>query len=110
MPNIKIYAEEALFQQHRAALCAALEPIRDSMIRHLGVSHRACQLAILPVIGLPDPPALNAEVQILPAPARTRAGIEVMGQEIRQILHTATGQDAAFRCQQHDPATYVVLR
>lgn len=110
MPNIKIYVDDSLLARQRPSLVAALGPIRDSLMRHLAVTHDACHLTIIPVLAPADQPAMNAEVQILQAPDRTRDGVARLGKEIQQILFDATGSSCAFRCMQHDPTTYVVLR
>lgn len=110
MPNLKIFMDETVFGQHRQAMIQALEPIRDSICLHLGVPKAACQLAIIPVVGLPDQPAINVEIQILPSLDRPRTRIEAFGSEVKDILSATAGVPVAFRCAQHDPSTYVILR
>lgn len=110
MPNLKIYVESDLHDARRQALFVAMAVIRSALMRHMAVPQAACLLAILPVLGLPDQPALAVEMQILPHADRDRACVAALGQEIRAILLEATGAQASFRCMQHDPETYVVIR
>lgn len=78
MPNLKIFVDEALLPERRAALTQALGPIRALLCRELAVPPAACQLAVVPVIALPDQPPVNAELHILPRPERTRARVEAL--------------------------------
>lgn len=110
MPNVKIFADEVMVAQGRRAMAEALAPLREAVMRHLDVSASACQIAIVPVIGIADQPALNVELQILPAPGRSREKIAALGTEVQERLATATGRSVAFRCSQHDPASYVTLK
>ena len=110
MPNLKIFMDETVFGQHRQAMIQVLEPIRDSICLHLGVPEAACQLAIIPVIGLSDQPAINVEIQILPSPDRSRSQIQALGSKVKDILSATACVPVAFRCAQHDPSTYVILR
>lgn len=109
MPNMKIYVDDSLFHACKPALVAALDPIRACIIRRLNVSQAACQISILPAIGLPDQALVNAEIQILPHADRTRAVLVAFGEEVRAILAAATGTRPAFRCMQHHPGSYVIL-
>ncbi len=110
MPNLKIFVHDTVFRDHQPALIRALDPIRNSILSQLGVPEDALQFAIVGVLGLPDQHPVTVELQILPAPDRTRQKLETLGADIRQCLMQATGVRVAFRCLQHDPSTYIVLR
>lgn len=110
MPNIKIYIDEDIFADHKYAVTRTLEPLRDSVVRHLAAPHSACQIALVPVVGLKDQPAANVEMHIMPHPNRTRDVITAVGAEIQAILRDVIDAPIAFRCVQLDPATYVALK
>jgi hypothetical protein len=110
MPNVKIYVDEAVLEKHRPALMAALVPLRTVTMERLNVPLSACQLVLIAVNGLPDQPAVNVEIHIMPHPARTRENLETLGAMFQQILGRITGTRIAFRCAQLDPASYVALK
>jgi hypothetical protein len=110
MPNLKIHIEEAVLAPCKPALVAALPALRALLCRELSVDHSACQLAIVPVLGLPDQPPVNLEVMILPRPDRTRDKLLTLAQTIREMLSPLTGAHVAVRIAHLDPATYVALK
>ncbi|MBO0145066.1 hypothetical protein JZX87_28430 [Agrobacterium sp. Ap1] len=59
--------------------------------------------------GLPDQPAINLEVIILPKPERTREVIAV-GTRLKATLAEASGGRVAVRAAALDPQTYVALK
>lgn len=70
----------------------------------------ACQLAILPVLGLPDQPPVNLEAMILPHPDRSREKLLALSQTIREMLSPITDAHVAVRIAHLDPTTYVALK
>src|SRR3569833_4287701 len=72
MLNLKIFVDETLYPECRDRLAAALGPIRTMLCDELKVEVPACQLALMPVLAMADLPPINAEMQILPRPERTR--------------------------------------
>jgi hypothetical protein len=110
MPNVKIYVDEDILAEHKAALTQVLKPLRKIVAQRLEVPNSACQLALIPVIALNDQPAVNVEIHIMPRAGRTPKALETMGTEIQQMLKDVTGKQVAFRCAQLDPTTYVTLK
>lgn len=110
MPNVKIYVEHALLERRETALAASLEPLRALLCARLAVPAPACQLAVLGVCGLPDQPAANLEMLILPRPERTREMITALGQEVQVLIGAALETPVAFRAAMLDAQTYVALK
>ncbi|WP_428929075.1 hypothetical protein [Marinibacterium sp. SX1] len=110
MPNLKIFVDDARLGDIRAPLVAALPGLRDRLCRALAVDPAISQMAILPVIGLPDQPALNVELHLLAAPTRDREALRALATELREALAQATGLSVAVRIASFDPAGYVTLK
>ncbi|MAU20131.1 MAG: hypothetical protein CMH13_06320 [Martelella sp.] len=110
MPNVKIFIDEAQYGAARDRLAAFLPDMRTSLCSSLSVGNEAFQLAIIPVLGLPDQPQINVELSLLERPDRTHGMVtEVAGQLREQIGHV-TGQSVAVRIAMLDPKTYVALK
>lgn len=110
MPNVKIFVEERLYAQKHAALAAQLLPIRDLLCSAFQVDISACQIAVLPVLAMPDLPLVNVEMHILPKPERTRDLVLSVCHALRELLQSATGAHSAIRVSHLDPATYIALK
>lgn len=110
MPNLKIFVDEALFPECRERLAAAMAPIRSMLCDELKVDIPACQFALMPVMGMEDLPRVNAEMQILPRPERTRDHLLSVSRRLQDMLQTATGTHVAVRVTSLDPETYVALK
>ncbi len=110
MPNVKIYVDEMLYPSCRDRLPAALGPIRDMLCQDLIVGLPACQIAVIPVLAMPDLPRVNVEMQILPRPERTRAALLAVCDKLRDIVGAATGSHVAVRVTTLDPETYIALK
>lgn len=110
MPNLKIYVDEASYGALRPELAGRLADIRTLLCERLKVEPSACQLAVLPVLGLPDQPPVNAELLFLPRPERTAALVRATAEGLRGVLAEATGLPAAVRMAALDPETYLALK
>jgi hypothetical protein len=111
VPNLKVYVDDTVWQEHRAALAAALGPIRSMLCERLKVDVSACQLALVPVTGLPDQPLVNAEIFLLPKPDRTREALEAVCRTLRgQLSQASGGAGTAVRCNRLDPEVYFSIR
>lgn len=110
MQLVKIHVEEALWQQRREPLLAALKPIRVMLCEAFNVDVAMCQLAIIPVFGVHDQAPVAAEMQILPKPERTRAVILAACENLRAMLSEATGARSVIRCTQLNPDAYLALK
>ncbi|MGV1772440.1 hypothetical protein GOZ97_19430 [Agrobacterium vitis] len=110
MPNLKIYVDETIFEASRASLHEALPRIRDLLCEAFQVAPSACQLAVIPIVGLPDQPQLNIELLILPHAERTEAVVRAAAEKLRDLLNTVTGKRSAVRIAHLDPVTYVALK
>ena len=111
MPNLKVYVDEAIWTERRDALAQALAPIRSMLCERLDVDVSACQLALLPVHGLPDQPLVNAEIFVLARPERTRAMLEAVCRTLRDRLSEAGGgARTAVRCDGLDPRSYFAIK
>lgn len=110
MPNLKIYVDQTVFERERAHLDEALERVRVFLCDAFLVTPQACQLAVVPVFGLPSQPEINIELMILPNAHRTNEAIRAAAEGLRALLASATGTRVAVRIAQLDPVTYVVLK
>jgi hypothetical protein len=110
MPNVKVFVDAAQYPAVQAGLSVLLPELRNMLCVGFGVDPAACQLAVIPVLGLPDQPAINAELHILPKPERTRATIEAMAARLRDRMAGVTGLHVAVRVATLDAATYVALK
>lgn len=110
MPNVKIFADERVFKSQEDALRAAMVGLRDLLCAELDVGVEACQLALLPVIGLEGQPAVNVEMLILPRPERDGATIRLVAGKVQDMLTKASESHTAVRLSMLDPETYVALK
>jgi hypothetical protein len=110
MPNVKIFVDESLYPRVRDRLAQGLGPIRDMLCDRLQVPVPACQFAVMPVLAMPDLPAVNVEVQIMPRPERTRALLLSMSDSLRDMVAAATDNHVAIRITTLDPETYIALK
>lgn len=110
MPNVKIYVDADVYDDHKIALTQSLVQLRAIVVSHLKVPETACQFALVPVGALKDQPAANVEMHIMPRPDRTQEALATMGRALQRILRDVIGAPVAFRCVQLDPATYVALK
>lgn len=110
MPNVKLFVDETQYRAVGPGLVALLPGLRDMLCETLSVGHAACQIAVIPVLGLPDQPLINAELHVLPRSERTPALLQQMAQDLRAHLHSATGLTVAVRIASLDPETYITLK
>ncbi|KUM27508.1 hypothetical protein AU467_16540 [Mesorhizobium loti] len=110
MPNLKIFVDETLYPECRDKLAAAMEPIRSMLCEELKVDVPACQFALLPVMAMNDLPRVNAEMQILPKPERTRDQLIFVSRRLQDMLRSAAGTHVAVRVTALDPQTYIALK
>jgi hypothetical protein len=110
MPNVKFFVDEAQYPAVRQSLAALLPELRDMLCQTLLVDVAACQFAVIPVLGLPDQPPINAELHLLPRAERTPAVLRQAATDLRDRLHAATGLHAAVRIMALDPASYIALK
>ncbi len=110
MPNVKIYVDEAIYPTCRDRLAAALGPVLDMLCHDLTVERPACQMAVMPVLAMPDLPPVSVEMQIMPHPERTRAALLVICAKLRELVGAATGTHVAIRVTTLNPETYIALK
>jgi hypothetical protein len=110
MPNLKIFVDETLYPECRDRLAAAMEPIRSMLCDELKVDAPACQFALMPVMAMGDLPRVNAEMQVMPRPERTRDHMISVSRRLQEMLRSATGTHVAVRVTSLDPQTYIALK
>jgi hypothetical protein len=110
MPNVKIYVDETIYPACHRRLSAALGPILDMLCNDLTVDRPACQIAVMPVLAMPDLPPVNVEMQIMPRPERTRDVLLAVCAKLREMVGAATGSHVAIRVTMLDPETYIALK
>lgn len=110
MPNIKIYLDDSTLDALRDRLTTTLPDLRSGLCSALGVDIAAAQVAVLPVLGLPDQPAINVEIHALAAPTRTPEVLRGVAQMVRDLMMAATQTRTAVRITTLDPSGYVTLK
>lgn len=110
MPNVKIFVDETQYGAVKSGLIAVLPDLRAMLCEAFDVEVPACQMAVIPVLGLPDQPPINVELHLLAKPERSRAAVQAAGVRVRDMIGAATGQHVAVRFAALDPATYVALK
>jgi hypothetical protein len=80
------------------------------LCRELRVEASACQFALVTVLAMPDQPAVNVEIHVMPGPERTRSRILGICERLRDIVGDAAQAPVAVRVAMLDPETYVALK
>lgn len=110
MANVKIFMDHALVVQKDAVIDGLLAEVRSLVSTRLQVAESACQLAVVAVRGLPDQPAVNVEIHLLPKADRTTEKLRSVCEAIRDLVATATAARTAIRCALLDGETYIALK
>ena len=110
MPNVKIFVDEKVHADRAGDIRDMLLPLRDLLCETLSVPVAACQLAVIPVMGLEDQPLINMEYQYLATPDRTPGMIRTCSTAYRAFITERLGHVPAVRSTPLDPATYVALK
>lgn len=110
MPNLKLYVDDTQYQAARPGLSALLPVLRNLLCDRFSVDPSACQMAVIPVMGVEDQPQINAELHVLIAPDRTPDMVRGAAHDVRACIHAATNLSVAVRIATLDPATYVALK
>lgn len=110
MPNVKIFVDQIVFETRRTAIDSMLPKLRESLCVELSVPVAACQLAVIPVLGMMDQPQANMEIQYLGTKDRTSQMITAACTVFRDIVQSAVGSVPAVRATPLDPTTYVALK
>lgn len=110
MPNVKIFVDETLLPDCRAALVAALDPLRAMLCTRLNVAAAACQFAVVPVIAMPDQPGVNVEIHLMPHADRRRESLTALAAQVQAQVGAATASPTAVRIATLNPETYVALK
>ncbi|MEO5619804.1 MAG: hypothetical protein ABIQ85_02710 [Cypionkella sp.] len=110
MPNVKLFVDRTQYPALQHSLAALLPELREMLCAALWVELAACQFAVIPVMGLPDQPPINAELFLLPRAERTPAVLRQAAEDLRARLLAATGLHAAVRIALLDPDSYIALK
>lgn len=110
MPNVKIFIDEGLYAERKEQIKDMLPSLRETLCETLSVGAAACQLAVIPVLGLPDQPLANLEFQYLGTESRTPDFIRGLCIQYRDILEGVLGCVPAVRATPLDVNTYVAVK
>ena len=110
MPNLKLFVDERIHDAKKDALRAMLPTLRSAVCEQLSVQVSACQLAVIPVMGLDEQPLANLELQYLAKPDRTPDMIRAACTVFSGLVQDALGSVPAVRATPLDPVTYVALK
>lgn len=110
MPNVKIFVDETLLPECRAALVSALPALRGLLCARLNVAVSACQFAVLSVIAMPEQPRVNVEIHLMPHADRSRESLTALAAQVQAQVGAATASPTAVRIATLNPETYVALK
>ena len=110
MPNMKIFVDEAVFDDRKEALRAALVPLRESLCAELTVQPEACQIAVIPVMGIEGQAVANMELHYIARPERTPDQIRAACAVFHALIEGALGAAPEVRAAPLDPETYLALK
>ncbi|WP_422367479.1 hypothetical protein [Pelagibius sp.] len=110
MPNVKIQVEEATLAEQRHKVLEVLDPLRQLICEKMGVPASACQIVVIPVMGLPDQPVANMDMFYISREGRTRDMVEGACVAFRALLESALDNKVAVRAIGFDQQTYLSLK
>lgn len=110
MPNLKIYVDEELMAECRQTMPGTLLQLREMLEHELDAPAAAFQIAVIPVLGMPDLTRVNVEMNLMPSAQRSRENITGIGAKIQAMLEAAIGHHAAVRISTIDRDRYVSLK
>ncbi|NBE06960.1 hypothetical protein [Paragemmobacter ruber] len=110
MPNVKLYVDDGVFRDRPSTVDALLPRLRDLICSGLGVTTEACHIVALVVRSLPGQTPVNIELCLLHKPGRTRAALELLCGDLRDLAARALDAPAAVRCTLAEPENYIVIR
>jgi len=110
MPNAKLYIDQTVWETQQTDFKQSLPKIRETLCQYLTVPPTACQLALLPVYGLSDQPAVNIELHLMPNPDRTPDLICELTSELQKTIMSLSQSRCAVRITTLNPETYSVMK
>lgn len=110
MPNLKIYVDEEVLAGCRHAIPDTLLQLRNMLEHELDAPAAAFQIAVIPVLGMPDLTRVNVEMNLMPSAQRTRENITAICAKIQAMLEAAIGHHVAVRVSTIDRDRYVSLK
>lgn len=110
MPNVKILVDESVLAERREQVRSTLGPLRDLICEQMHVPASACQIVVIPVIGLPDQPCANMDMFNISREGRTRNMVESACAAFQTLLETALEGKVAVRAIGFDQNDYVSLK
>ncbi|MEL6463642.1 MAG: hypothetical protein AAFQ58_01635 [Pseudomonadota bacterium] len=108
MPNLKVFVDDEALP--RGLPAAGRNELRQVLIEHLNVPLAACQVAVVPVQGLPDQPLANIELSIMQHPDRTKEALSHLGAALQAVMRSHADVHSAFRCTLINPEAYVAMK
>lgn len=110
MPNLKLYVGPDANEQALASLQDNALALRDMICSSLNAPTSAFQIACMPVMGIADQPAINAELTILKNAERTQERLGRFVVDLRRTIETISGLPAAVRITVADPVAYITSK
>ena len=108
MPNLKVFVDNTALP--KGLPLAARAELRDVLVDQLGVPEAACQIAVIAVQGLPDQPAANIEISLMPHPERTADALSDLGKALQSVVLSHVDAHSAFRCTLLDSSKYASIK
>ena len=109
MPNVKIFVDEPIWTEQRAALSGSLAEVRSVICHRLGATADLCHVMLVPTVGLPDQAGVYVDMNFRSKPDRTREKIMATCEGIGAVLREVVGGAVRVRATaQNMDASYAV--
>jgi hypothetical protein len=109
MPNVKIFVDEPIWTEQRAALSGSLAEVRSVICQRLDATTDLCHVMLVPAVGLPDQAGVYVDINFRPKLDRTREKVMATCEGIEAVLRKAAKGAVRVRATaQNTDATYAV--
>lgn len=110
MPHLKLYLDDRHLPRQRDGLADLLHDLRAILCRALSEPPGACQLSVLPVIGLAGQAECCLELTYPPKESLTPETLRALAGQLQTTVIAATGLRATIWLKALDPQGDLALR
>jgi hypothetical protein len=106
---VKIFVDEPIWTEQRAALSGSLAEVRSVICQRLDATTDLCHVMLVPAVGLPDQAGVYVDINFRPKLDRTREKVMATCEGIEAVLRKAARGVVRVRATaQNTDATYAV--
>jgi hypothetical protein len=106
---VKIFVDEPIWTEQRAALSGSLAEVRSVICQRLDATTDLCHVMLVPAVGLPDQAGVYVDINFRPKLDRTREKVMATCEGIEAVLRKAARGAVRVRATaQNTDATYAV--